>query len=87
MPRPRKWTLETIMASIRHFVVMQHRVPCARDFYHGVGALPHTATVRKHFRNEAAAIRAAGFEPIPSITKPAQSHIWRRAIPRRKQNQ
>jgi hypothetical protein len=85
MPRPRKWTPETILASIRHFVAIQQRVPRARDFYHGVGALPHTATVRQHFLDEASAVRAAGFEPIPLVTRPARSHIWRRTIPRRKQ--
>lgn len=79
MGRPRKWTPETVLASIRHFVATQHRVPYGTDFYHGCNGLPHTATVRQHFRNEAEAVRVAGFEPhVPHVT--TQRHVWRRMV-------
>ena len=85
MGRPRKWTPETILASIHAFVATESRVPHSRDFHSVGGPLPHAATVRQYFDTEADAIRAAGFEPIPTQTKPLAAHAWRRSVLRRTQ--
>lgn len=84
MGRPRTWTPETICASIRHFVATEQRVPTWHEFRDTMHGLPVPRTIRQYFRDEAEAIRVAGFEPVPVLTKPRASHAWRRSIPRRK---